>query len=91
MTEEYPPEAREYLAALARGDEAAEQLQDLHEKATQNASNLLKLAAEHYAAVRIADFWAAEPIIRKMSQIAMLTLRAHSAPPSGRSRNDYPR
>ena len=51
---EIGPEGQEFLAALARGDEEAQKIQDLHEISTKAASGLLELAAEHYAACRVA-------------------------------------
>ena len=75
---EIGPEGQEFLAAMARGDEEAQKIQDLHETSTKAASGLLELAAEHYAACRVADFWRAEETAGRIAQMADCMRRAHA-------------
>ena len=73
------PEARDYLAALARGDERDEQLQQIHKLSVEAASGMLEIAAEHYAACRRVDFRRAEEFAGALEKTAAQVARAHRA------------
>lgn len=80
MSEDFlTPEARDYLADLARGDERALQLEEIHEKSVEVSVEILKLAAEHHAACKVADFRRAEVIAGVMAETVALVARAHRA------------
>lgn len=72
-------EGREFLAALARGDERAEQLQRIHEISVESAQGLLERSMDHYRYCREADFWKAAETLEIIVTAASKMLAAHKA------------